>query len=46
MHIGRIINGPWHVNNSAVFVWDQLIHFELSMFDGDLHRFVDFHSPK
>jgi hypothetical protein len=46
MNIGRIINGPWHVNNTAMFVWDQSVYFELSMFDGDLHRFVDFRSPK
>ena len=46
MSLGGIIRGPWYVYNRSIFVWDQNTHFELSMFDGDLHRFVEFHSPK
>jgi len=46
MNLGRLINGPWYVYNRAIVVWDQSIYFELSMLDGDLHRFVDFRAPK
>lgn len=46
LNLGRIIRGPWHVHNMLVYVWDQQVHFELAMFDGDVCRFVDFNAPK
>jgi hypothetical protein len=46
INLGRIIRGPWHVHNMIVYVWDQEMHFELAMFDGDVHRFVEFNGPK
>jgi hypothetical protein len=46
MNLGRLINGPWHVHGRSMIVWDQSVYFELSMFDGNLHQFVDFRSPK
>lgn len=46
VNLGRIIRGPWRVHNHTVYVWDQHAYFELSMFDGDIHRYVDFNAPK
>jgi len=44
--MNRLIHGPWHAHNTTITVWDQFLHFELAMFDGDLHRFVDFKAPR
>jgi hypothetical protein len=46
VNMNRLINGPWHAHNTSIRVWDQYLNFELAMFDGNLHQFVDFRSPR
>lgn len=46
IHLSRIITKPWHLSGQTIYLWDQHVHFEIAMFDGDLHRFVDFRSPR
>lgn len=47
VNMNRLIHGPWYTHhNTKIMVWDQFLHFELAMFDGNLHRFVDFKAPR
>ena len=46
LNMGPIMRSPWHLQNSEIVVWMPEAHFELAMFDGDVHRFVDFNAPK
>ena len=46
INMNRILQAPWHLRNSTIVVWNQSTNFELSMFDGDLHQFVEFNLPK
>lgn len=45
-NIGRIVRGPWYLARGGFFTWDMALHFELSMFDGNLKNFVSFKMPK
>lgn len=38
----RSIKGPWFIRGKQVSFFDQNTYFELSMFNGDLDKFVDF----
>lgn len=40
--MSRIVAGPWSINRGAVIIWDKKLHFELTMVDGDIHRFIEF----
>jgi predicted secreted protein len=44
--IDRVINGPWHIYNNYIRIWDQDKHFEIQLFDCDIARFVDFNISK
>lgn len=46
INMGRITNGPWHARGHRIWTFNQDMHFELAMFDGDVRRFVDFYVPK
>ena len=46
INLNNIINGPWKLQGQYLVVWDQTIHFELQIFDGDMQQFVDFHVPR
>lgn len=42
LNIDTCINSPWFIRNCAMVVWDPVVHFELTMIDGDLDRFISF----
>lgn len=46
INMSRLVKGPWYILNGKVYVWNHLAHFELSMFDGNVHEYINFHVPK
>jgi hypothetical protein len=42
VNMGKIIESPWYNKGQFVYVWKQTTYFELQMFDGDIHRFIEF----
>lgn len=40
--LDRSVNGPWFIRGKQVSFFDQNVYFELSLFNGDLDKFVDF----
>lgn len=42
INMGRIIQSPWFNHGRVIYVWDEGVHFEMQMFDGNIHKFIDF----
>lgn len=46
INLSKLVNGPWYIHNGSVYTWNQSVHFELVMFDGNVHDYVNFNVPK
>lgn len=46
VNLNKLVNGPWYVNDSAIYVWDQKMHFELQIYNGDLATYINAYFPK
>ena len=44
LKMDNCVNSPWFVRGKKLIVFDQIVHFELQMVDGDMSRYVDFKS--
>jgi len=45
INLNRLLQSPWCYAYQCLYVWNQSRWFEMQLFDGDLKRFVDFHTP-
>jgi hypothetical protein len=46
LNIGRLLQSPWYIKRGSIITWNQDIHFELAMFEGNVHKYIDFYIPK
>lgn len=46
INMDNCVGGPWFLRGATVYLFDQTVGFELQMFGGDLHTFVDFKRSK
>ena len=42
LNIDCCINSPWYIRKYSTVVWDPVAHFELTMLDGDLDKYISF----
>jgi hypothetical protein len=45
VNMNKMFNGPWYCNTTALYVWDQKLHCELQMFNGDLNLYINAYLP-
>jgi hypothetical protein len=44
LRLNRIILGPWALFDHRIYVWNEIVHFEMRLFDNDIDKFIDFKS--
>jgi hypothetical protein len=45
MGMDHAVGGPWGYRGREIYVFDQIVHFELQMCDGSARKFVEFKKP-
>lgn len=46
LKLNELVNGPWYLNKSAIYVWNRETNFELNLFDADLDQYINTYFPK
>ena len=46
LNINDCLYGPWHVRAGVLTTWDRISHFDLTMVDGDLERYIKFKAER
>ena len=46
LKLNELVNGPWYLNKSAIYVWQREINFELHLFDADLDQYINTYFPQ